>query len=218
MVLRRAQVLVLAVPLAVLVALAAPAAAGESKGDKAILKAGVITKNDVPSGWTSKKPSSDNSSFKGTAECKNIKRAVDNAKKKIPRARSREFQDPTALGGASAESTVYAFKNANAATTFLANYEAPQALTCLERTFTNSQGASTVSPVTDLQGVGDQAVGYEATTTIPVGGQQATLVVDFVIVRVGRAVLGFGFANRGERIPNGPTIVQAVVSRVVDVS
>jgi hypothetical protein len=40
------------------------------------------------------------------------------------------------------------------------------------------------------------------------------LYIDFIIVRVGRAVLGFAFTNVGGRITQGPDIVNAVVQRV----
>lgn len=63
---RRTRLLTLAVPVAASLALAGPAlAAGESKGDKAILRAGVVTKADVPAEWTSRKGESTNSSLNG---------------------------------------------------------------------------------------------------------------------------------------------------------
>jgi hypothetical protein len=71
-----------------------------------------------------------------------------------------------------------------------------------------------VEPITDLQGVGDEAVGYEIASTYTQEGGTATLYVDFVIVRVGRAGLAFVFGNVGARIPQGPEIVNAVVQRV----
>src|SRR5437868_9410192 len=64
---QRKRLLILAVPVAASLALAGPAAA-DSKGDKAILKAGVITKTDVPAEWTSK-PSKSSSALQGLKEC-----------------------------------------------------------------------------------------------------------------------------------------------------
>jgi hypothetical protein len=75
-------------------------------------------------------------------------------------------------------------------------------------------GTPTISPLTDLQGVGDEAVGYETTLDLRVAGETATLYVDFIAVRVGRVFVGFGFTNRGARFPDGPAMVQAVVARV----
>src|ERR687898_681022 len=111
MILRRTRVLVplLAVSLA-LVATPAPPAAAQSTSDKAILKAGVITKQDVPPTWTSKKASSTEQAYKGISQCTQIRTALDTAKKKTPRAQSREYEAPGSRGTTSAESTVYAFK------------------------------------------------------------------------------------------------------------
>ena len=107
---RRTRMLIFAVPVAASLALAAPAmAAGESKGDKAILKAGVITKADVPAEWTSKKGKSSGDALKGIKECKKINTAVAAAKQDDPRARSREFSDPVPANAKMAENSVFAF-------------------------------------------------------------------------------------------------------------
>jgi hypothetical protein len=220
MILRRTRLLALALPLVGLVALAGPAAAGESRSDKAILEAGVITKDDVPAGWTSKKGSSSDRAFKGIAECKEIKAAVDRAKKNEPRARSRDFEERGSRGTTAAENTVYVFRDTIEASDFMANYQAPEAATCFEKgiakVLSSEQGAGepSVAPITDLQGVGDDAVGYEITIPFRASGETATLYFDLVAVRVGRAFLGFNFADLSERLPDAPAIVQAVVARV----
>jgi hypothetical protein len=211
---RRTPVLLLSV-LATLVALAAPAGAGESKSDKALLKAGVITKADVPSGWTSKKPSSSDQQLRAP-ECKEIKTAVDKARKDIPRARSRAFRDPTTAGASSAASTAYAFKNAGSAADFLTNYQAPGVLTCFEKSLAASQTGSTVVPIPDAESIGDEAVGYEITSNVAAGDQRATVIVDFIGVRVGRAFVGFAFSNINGPLAEARPIVQAVVARVAD--
>jgi hypothetical protein len=221
MIVRRASVLVVAA-LATLVAFAAPAAAGESKSDKAILKAGVITKADVPSDWTSKKASSSDQQLRAP-ECREIKTAVDKAKKNTPRRRSRDFEPSGSGSATSAQDTVYAFKNVSGATSFFANYSDSTANACFEALADElasgepTAGSPAVAPITDLQGVGDEAVGYEITIPYAAGGESTTLYVDFVVVRQGRVVLGFGFSNRDVRIPEGPPIVRAVVGRVADV-
>jgi hypothetical protein len=222
MIMRRTRILapLVAVPLAVLVAFAGPAAA-ESKSDKAILKAGVITKDDVPASWTSKKASSSEPD-RSIRECRKIRAAIEKAKKNQPRADSRDFSNPITDGATSAQSTVYAFKDATAAGKFLANFQGDAAATCLQKSIAKSPvgkraGAPpTVSPVTDLQGVGDEAAGHELTIDVPVQGQLTPAYIDFIAIRVGRAFVGFGFTNVGERIPEGPGVVQAVVARVAD--
>jgi hypothetical protein len=213
--------LVFAVPVAASLAFAAPAiAAGESKGDKAILKAGVITKADVPTEWTSKKGKSTGDALKGLKECKKINTAVAAAKQDDPRARSREFADPVTENAKMAENAVYAFPDSKAAGKFVSAYEGSAATTCFDKLGSEvarsrpTAGPPTVSPITDLQGVGDEALGYEIAATFTQNGGTATLYIDFIVVRVGRAVLGFAFTNVDARIPEGPAIVTAVVQRV----
>jgi hypothetical protein len=212
MMLRRTPVLLLSV-LATLVALAAPAGAGESKSDKAILKAGVITKADVPADWTSKKASQNGQQLR-SPECRQIKTAVDNARKNVPRARSRAFRDPATDGAGTAASTVYAFKSAGSAAEFLTNYQDPSVLACFEKSLAMSQTGSTVAPIPDLESLGDETVGYEITSNVAAGGQRATVVVDFIGVRVGRAFVGFGFSNLNGPLADARTIVQTVAGRV----
>jgi hypothetical protein len=217
----RTRMLAFAVPVAASLALAAPAvAAGESKGNKAILKAGVITKEDVPTEWTSKKSSASGDALKGIRACRRINSAVAEARENDPRARSREFSDPVPQNATSAENAVYAFDNARAAGRFVAAYEGSAANACFEKLAEEvakdrpTTGPPTVSPITDLQGVGDEALGYEIAATFTQEGGSATLYIDFVVVRVGRAVMGFGFTNVDARMPQGPDIVNAVVQRV----
>jgi hypothetical protein len=217
----RTRVLTFGVLIAASLALAAPAgAAGESKSDKAILKAGVITKADVPAEWTSTKGDSSGDALKGIRDCKKINSAVAEARENEPRTRSRDFSDPVPQNATSAENAVYAFENAKAARKFVAAYKGSAANTCFERLAAEvakdrpTASPPTVAPITDLQGVGDEALGYEIAATFTQEGGTATLYIDFVVVRVGRAVLGFGFTNVDVRIPQGPEIVNAVVQRV----
>ena len=218
---RRTRLLTLAVPVAASLALAGPAlAAGETKGDKAILKAGVVTKADVPAEWTSKKGQSTGEALKGIKECKKINTAVADAKKDNPRARSREFSDPVPEHATSAENAVYAFSNKASATKFVSAYQGAAATACFEKLAAEvgkdrpTAGPPTAAPITDLQGVGDEASGYEIAATFTQDVGMATLYIDFVVVRVGRAAMGFGFTNVDARIPQGPDIVNAVVQRV----
>ena len=217
---RRTLLLTFAVPVAASLALAGPALAADKKGDKAILKAGVITKADVPAEWTSTKSSPSSDALKGIKECKKINTAVTTAKKDNPRARSREFSDPVQAHGTTAENTVYAFSNNRSASRFVSAYQGAGATACFDQLAAAvvqgrpTAGPPTAAPITDLQGVGDEATGYEIAATFTQNGGTATLYIDFVVVRVGRAVTGFGFTNVDARIPQGPDIVNAVVQRV----
>jgi hypothetical protein len=217
---QRKRLLILAVPVAASLALAGPAAAADSKSDKAILKGGVITKADVPAEWTSKRSNASSDALRGLKECKKINTAVAAAKKDEPRARSREFADPVPEHATTAENAVYAFQNKKDAGKFVSAYKGSAATACFTRLGTEverNRPAATppaVSPITDLQGVGDEAVGYEIAATYTQNGGEATLYIDFIVVRVGRAVLGFAFTNVNARITQGPDIVGAVVQRV----
>jgi len=215
---QRRRLLILAVPVAASLALAGPAAAAGS--DKAILKAGVITKTDVPADWTSKPSKASSDALKGLKECKKINTTVAAAKKDEPRARSREFDDPVSQARSQAENVVYAFQNKKAAGQFVSVFKGSAATACFERLGTEierNQPATTpptVSPITDLQGVGDEALGYEIAATYTQNGGEATLYIDYIAVRVGRAVTIFVFASVGARITQGSDIVNAVVQRV----
>jgi hypothetical protein len=217
---QRKRLLILAVPVAASLALAGPAAAADSKSDKAILKGGVITKADVPADWTSKRSNASSDALTGLKECKKINTAVAAAKKDEPRARSREFADPVPEHATTAENAVYAFQNKTDAGKFVSAYNGAAATACFQRLGTEverNRPAATppsVAPITDLQGVGDEATGYEIAATYTQNGGEATLYIDFIVVRVGRAVLGFAFTNVNARITQGPDIVGAVVQRV----
>jgi hypothetical protein len=217
MILRHTRVLLLAAPLALLTTLAGPAAAGESKSDKALLKAGTLTESDVPDDWTSKKASSSDPS-RSIRECRQIVAAVDNAKKKVPRVRSRKFQEPGDEATA-AQDTVYAFKDATAASEFLANFQGDGAAACLQKNAarqTSEEGGADpiIYPITNLEGVGDAAVGWEITIDFTTESERVTLYIDFVAVQVGRAFVGFAFSSRNESLPGGLSIIETVVDRV----
>jgi hypothetical protein len=218
---RRTRMLIFAVPVAASLALAAPAvAAGESKGDKAILKAGVITKADVPAEWTSKRAKPTSDALKGIKDCRRINSAIANANENEARALSREFADPVPEHATNTQNAVYAFESAKAARRFVSPFRGSAAPACFDKLGAEiarqrpTAGPPTVSPITDLQGVGDEALGFEIAATFTQNGGNATLYIDFVVVRVGRAPLIFACTNVDARIPQGPDIVTAVVQRV----
>jgi hypothetical protein len=218
---RRAGVVALTAAFGVLAALAGPVAAGESKSDNAILKAGVLTKSDVPAGWKSTKSTRDNDSTKGIAECNKIRSSITSADKKVPHSDSRDFEDPGRNAGTAAENTVYAFKDATAAGKFLANFAAETAAECLRKSLARgakeveTAGVARIAPITDLEGVGEEAVGYEMTINFA-ADNPTTAYIDFLAIRVGRAFLGFNFVNLGEPFSDGPTMVQTVLTRVAE--
>jgi hypothetical protein len=216
---RQGRWIAVAAGVAAAVGLVAPAVAGvkSAASDKAILKAGVLTAADVPSTWTSaKQADAGTKGFKGIASCKQIVAATDTARRG-PRALSLSFGDTAPTSAAGAQDTVYAFKNVKAAQQYVVAYEASKAAKCFQDAFNRATSGSqaTVTPITDLQGVGDQAVGDQASVTgTDQNGRAVHVIDDLVGVRVGRAIVVFNFGNNDVRLPQGVAIVQAVVSRL----
>jgi hypothetical protein len=217
---RQGRWIAVAAGLAAAVTLVAPAGAGvkSAASDKAILKAAVLTAADVPSTWVAaKQTDSGSKSYKGIAACKQIVAATDSAHRG-PRALSPQFTDPAAASNALAQNTVYAFKSVKAAQQYLASYEASNSASCYEQAFKRASGGHgqiTVAPITNLQGVGEQAVGYEASITgTDQNGQPVHVIADVIDVRVGRGVVGFNFLNNNVVIPQGVAIVNAAVARL----
>jgi hypothetical protein len=204
-------------------ALAAPAAGRvpAAASTQAVLAAGTLTSADVPPGWTATKQHDTNDkNFAGIASCKQIKAASSAARKSVPRRLSPTFTDTTSPNQlTSAEDTVYAFKDAAAAGRFLSVYKATAAQACLTAATKKAVGASRVQvnvvPRTDLQGVGDDNAGYEATLQgNDRQGNPVTVVFDVLAVRVGRGFIGFDFGNQGGRLPQASQIVNTIAQRV----
>jgi hypothetical protein len=216
---REGRWIAVAAVIAAAVGLAAPAVAGvkSAASDKAILKAGLLTGADVPSTWpAAKQPDAGTKPFKGIASCKQIV-AMTDAARRGPRARSPLFSDPAPASNSGAQDTVYAFKSVKAAEQYLAAYQASNAATCFQEAFNRATAGAqvTVTPAIDLQGAGDDAVGYEANITgTDQNGKAVHVVDDLIAVRVGRALVGFSFGNNDVRIPQGVAIVQSVISRL----
>jgi hypothetical protein len=206
------------------VAVLAPAAASGATGPKStqtILRAGVIVAADVPSGWTKgPHPNNHDKNLRGIAACKAVIAADAAADRSVPQARSAAFSDPSANGGKTtrAENTVLAFKNPAAASRYAAVFATSDASECLRASVERqigSQVTTTVSPITDLGSLGDARLGYEIVVKgSDSTGQPLSLLADVVLVRVGRAVVGFDFLNLNARLPQGPDIVNAVVNRL----
>jgi hypothetical protein len=218
---RQERWIAVAAGLAAAVTLVAPAGAAvtAAASDKVIFQAGVLTAADgVPSTWTSTKPKHTNTgakSLKGIASCKQIA-AADDLAQHGPHVDSPKFSDPAAPAGTTlAENTVYAFKTVKGAQQYLSAFEASSATTCLEQSVTKASGGKahvTVTPLSSRQGVG---VGYEANITVTdQTGNPVHVIDDLIFLRVGRALVTFGFSNKDVFLPQGPSIVGTVVSRL----
>jgi hypothetical protein len=189
--------------------------------DQALAQAGVITAADLPpslslQGAPQRDPGS--KAFKGISDCKAVIASTDAAKRSTTRALSKDFS--SASSGASAvlvNNTSYAFKDAGAATKFVAVRSTSTASSCLQKTLQKQlKGSGTTTanfgPITNLQNVGNQAVGYEG--IIDQGQGQPQAYLDLVVVRVGRSVTSYEFLNPTQSLPQAPGIVNAVINRV----
>ena len=206
-----------------LVGWAAPAAGLGSRPpprDRAILAAGVLSARDVPAGWTSRRVSSGNqfAGFRGIAPCKQIV-AADAAATAGSHAVSKAFSDPAVPSREStATDEVYAFKNPTAATRYLVAFQAAQAQTCLQAGLSQQTGAEVgvAAAPSHVQGLGDDNAGFDTVlSTTDQQGQPFTAVLDFVLVRTGRAVVDLAFTNPGTTpLPQEQSILAAVVARL----
>ena len=220
---RQARWMTPLVGLTIAAAFVAPAAAGvpAAASNQAILAAGTLTPADVPPGWTATKQRDTNDkNFAGIAACKQIKAASSAARRSVPRRLSPTFTDLNSANQlTSAEDTVYAFKDAAASARFLSVYKASVAQTCLTAATKRAVGRArvqvTVVPLANLQDVGDDNAGYEATLQgADRQGNPVTVVFDVLAVQVGRVFVGFDFGNQGGRLGQAPQIVNAVINRV----
>jgi hypothetical protein len=223
-VVRKRQLSMLRVGSAALVVLAvvawasgAGAARRASASTAAILKAGLMVQRDVPSAWTSTTTPKNPELLRveGIGACAATRAALNAANRGASRAFSRKFVAPDQIGAA--QDVVFVGRNDSAAQSFAAAYDGSQGQTCVQavvdKIAKQASGTAVVTRLTDLAGLGDQALGYQFLISAPNHGALVTGVSDLVVVRVGRAVTGFQFQNAILPLPERTSIVSAVVTR-----
>ena len=210
--------------LALLLAVGAASPAGAlgrpDASSRAILAAGVLTGSDVPAGWkSSKQPDFGSSALRGIRPCRQLAGSIDAARRAAAHKLSRTFTDehsPDALSAA--QNIVYLFRRAASAGQHLHAYRSPSVTTCLSVSTRKGVGSKShvdVGPIPNLGSVGDDVVGYEAQVHgMNQAGAPITAVLDLVVVRVGRVIVAFDFANEGAQLPQARAMVQAVTDRV----
>ena len=165
--------------------LVAPAGAGAraAASDRAILTAGVLTARDVPSTWVGAKQADvGTKNYQGIAICRQIANAMDAARRGAHRF-SPQFADPSPTSNALAEDTVFAFTSVKFAQQYAGASAASNAASCYQQAFVRAsrgQGQAAVTPLTDVQGLGDQGVGFEADITGTQNGQPVHAVAEVV--------------------------------------
>ena len=196
----RRSLAVLTAALFVVGALALPAFA---KSDKQVAKAASITVADLGKGWKATKHVDDPPS--GIAACADTDAANQRSKK-------YKFQAPDfEQGGSQVTNSVYVFPNVKAAKAYLAAFQDPSALECLQdgldQKIENAPGASVdVSEFDVTGGPAQDGVGYEVVLRDSVPNQSGTtdpivIVADIVAFRVGRGVTGLTTQNVDEALP-----------------
>lgn len=210
----RKLLLVTAVSCAVTL-VAAPAGAGE-QDDQAIADAAVLELSDLPEGWESE-PSDDLGEESGVEECRRLDRvnqaAIEQAYSETPL-----FSDPDdPEGRTTIEGAVFVFPKVKGAERYLAAYKADSATDCFQEIGDQQVEDYPSSEVgtADLQvDAGDDAVGLrlEIEGTDEEGVTDA-VVLDFVIVRLGRAVVSLG-AQAGEEPPSLDDPMTTVLERL----
>lgn len=203
------------------VALAAPAGAKAtpSAADKVLLNAGVVTKADVPAGWTAtSQVDTSASQFKGVTGCGAVYRAVFNARATVPYKLSKAFSPPGPDNGITVvDDTVLAFKNVARANRFFAVFQDPGTGPCLQAVLAKAlrgEGHAVVAPLT-VAPVGDATVGYEASITSTNPGVVGSQVGDIIVLRVGRVVVYLTTVNAAPvPLPQTPAILAAIASRL----
>lgn len=208
--------------LAALVVMGWPTGAGAATrpgaSTSAILKAGTIVARDVPSAWTSlaAQKNAELLRVEGIGACASTRAALRAANRGASRAFSRKFVAPDQIGAA--QDVVFVGKAVAAAQTFATAYGGPEGQACVravvDKIAQRASGTATVTPLADVAGSGDEALGYQFLIAAPNHGVTVTGVYDLVVVRIGRAVIGFQFQNAILALPDRPSIVNAVVTRL----
>jgi hypothetical protein len=218
---RHARTIAPIIGLLVVVGFVSPAGArARAATNQDIFSAGLLTSADVPAGWTpSKQADSGGQAYRSVKGCKLLAANIEALRHAAPHKLSPTFTDngsPHQL--TSAANAVYAFKNSGAASKLLVGFRIPGATACLENVAKKGGGkgtTATASQITSGPAAADGFVGYSVTLQgRDQSGATVTGVLDIEVVRVGRSLVAFSFANEGTPLSQAPGIVDTVVSRL----
>ena len=207
---------------------AATSSAKDSGRDAAIFRAGVLTANDLPEGFTSHGPgqAAHRPGTSGYANplpaCRKVYPGLGQSARVALQASSDDFVNQAT--GAESYGTVRVYKDANTAGTYVGLLSSSEFLRCFraveqEQATRDSTGSSkesnVVSKLPKLAGLGDQETGLRnVVTTLAGGAPSDVFAIDYYYVRVGRAVVYLVFGNPQKPLPQGVQAVRTVVTRV----
>jgi len=206
-----------------LVSLQLSAHASTNARDAAIVKAGLLTVNDLPPGWAeSPSSSSGDTNLSGYGKACNALQRKEDAAKKLRTAygRSPDFKQGSAD---QISNTVSVYRSTASTKVALAVMTNPALPSCFQKSFQDgiSQQATNGATFTTAMGrlsvpkLGDDTVGYEIAITANVNGSTFHHYIDLELVQVGRTGLSFSFqGDRRSTVLANQSLVQTVVARV----
>jgi hypothetical protein len=200
--------------------MAAPAGGGQ-QDDQRIAEAAVPRLSDLPEGWESE-PSDDLREETGIDECQRFDR-VNQAALEQAYAETPLYLDPDdPAAKTTIEGAVFVFPKVKGAKRYFAAYEADSARDCFQeigKEVVDDYPSSEVGTADLRVSAGndaDDAVGYrlelEGTDE---NGITDKIVLDFVIVRLARAVVSLG-AQAGEEPPSLDDVIDTMLDSLED--
>jgi hypothetical protein len=196
--------------------------AATNPADAAIVKAGLLTINDVPPGWAeASRPSSPEPDLsKYGRNCAAIQKSR-NAAKKLPTARGKSHDFNLSNDGISNSVATYrTVAAAGAGVAYLTNAGFTE---CLQRYFTDRLDRASKKGVTSKTSVGrlsvpnagDSTLGFQNVVTSTSHGQTVTAYTEVEDVQVGRTEVSFIFSGGGPSLlTNNQALVRSVVTRL----
>jgi hypothetical protein len=209
-------------PFLLLLALAAPAAAGGprdekqrlTKADNAKARHALIGSTDLPAGWTRGPVPSDSSSAE---RCPGYN--PDFSAFTITGKAGSSFQN--ARAGAELTTQVQVFPTTAQARGDFIRGAQPGFLKCLARDLRRSlraQGLSgagvTMHPLSRVPGVGERALRFRVSVRLPVAGRSLTFATDFVALQAGRGIAFVGVAALGRPPLDEVALARRVAARL----
>jgi hypothetical protein len=194
--------------------IAAPAVAGNDE-DEAIAEDALPTLDDLPAGWE-EDPEDEDTEQSGLPECEDIDAATKSAAKQ-PNAESPNFLDganPTAQ----VEARVFVFSSTKGAKRYFKVWNADAAENCLvaiglEFAAEEAPEADVAVETLGLEGIGDDVVGRSLILDVP---DEGAVYLDFVVARVGRAIVGLATQDLGGSLPEGLDLLELSADRLAE--